>query len=68
MKTMFTPKATSKSAPSQSNQTPDGPLNSRLQDITVGRPFSMGYGPLTQSGRSPARGSDESAFMKSQLG
>jgi hypothetical protein len=68
MKTMSTVAATSKGAPSQTNQPPDGPANAKVGNLIAGRTFSMGYSRLAQSGRSPVRGSDESAFMKSQLG
>jgi hypothetical protein len=68
MKTMFTPEAPSKDARSQSNQTPDRTSNAKSGNLSVGRPFAMGYSRLAQSGRSPVRGSDESAYMKSQLG
>jgi hypothetical protein len=63
MKTNSLAEATSKDAPSQTNQAPDGPPNANLGNLAVGRPFAMGYRRLAQSGRSPARGSDESAFM-----
>jgi hypothetical protein len=68
MKTTSTADTTAKDAPPQINQTPDGPPTATLGNLTVGQPFAMAYSRLAQSGRSPARGSDESAFMKSQLG
>ena len=65
MKTTFTAEAPFKDAPSKTNAKPP---NGKLGNLTVTRPLSMGYSRLAQSGRGPVQGSDESVFMKSQLG
>ncbi len=68
MKSILTSEGTPRNAPSQANQTPDKPVSPETGNIAVGRPFPAGYRSPTQAGRSPVRGSDEWAGMKSQLG
>jgi len=48
--------------------TPNGLQNGNGPKLRGGNQALMGFGWPAQSGRSPARGSDESALMMSQLG
>jgi hypothetical protein len=68
MKTLFTLEAPIESGRSETNQTLNGPPNSKVGDRGLGRPFLAGYHRPVQSSRSSVRGCDESDFMKSQLG
>jgi hypothetical protein len=68
MKTLSTSEATFEDARLEINQTLNGLQNVKLGDRGVGRPFLAAYHRPVQSGRSFARGYDDSDFMKSQLG
>jgi hypothetical protein len=68
MKTWFTSKAISKGGRSESNQTSNGLQNATSGSLRAGKAALTGLNWSAQSGGSPMRRQDESAFMQSQLG
>jgi hypothetical protein len=68
MKTWFTSKAISKGGRSESNQTSNGLQNATSGSLRAGKPALTELNWSAQSGGSPMRRQDESAFMQSQLG
>jgi hypothetical protein len=68
MKTLFTAEATFKSGRLETNQTLNGLEKAKLRDREAGRPALTGLNWSAQSGGSPMRRLDQSAFMQSQLG
>jgi hypothetical protein len=68
MKIWFTSKAISKGGRSESNQTSNGLQNAASGSLRAGKPALTGLTWSAQSGGSPMRRQDESAFMQSQLG
>jgi hypothetical protein len=68
MKTHFIDETIPKGGQSGTIQTPNGLQNGNGQKLRGNHPSLAGFSWSPQSGRSPARGSDESALMMSQLG
>jgi hypothetical protein len=68
MKTWFTTKTISKGGRSESNQTSNGLQNATSGSLRAGKPALTGLNCSAQSGGSPMRRLDNSAFMQSQLG
>jgi hypothetical protein len=68
MKAFFANETIAKGGKSGTIQTPNGLHNGNGQKLRGDNPSLTGFSWSPQSGRSPARGNDESAFMMSQLG
>lgn len=68
MKNHFVNETIPKAGQSGTIQTPNGLPNGNGRKLRGNNPSLAGFTWSPQSGRSPARGSDESALMMSQLG